>query len=146
MKKLFSISIAIGAMAFLSSCEKFSLIPDLDPVGGCTDLESYQIVSEVGRSNGVVREVALWVPIDEDRRDYENLKPEELKQVNTWVIIPDQNSNIMFEPCNLPQSFKRSGMRIVFEGTIMQERSNKPITGTSDFQLRGILDDEKPEC
>ncbi len=146
MKMFLSISFAISALAFLSSCEKFSLEPRLEPVGGCVDLPSYQVISEVGRTNGSVRQISVWVPIDENRRDFHNLQPEELKQIDTWVIIPDQNSNTMFEPCNLPSNFRVNGMRIVFEGSVMNRVEEKPYSGTTDFQLRGILNDDKPAC
>jgi hypothetical protein len=145
MKKLVLLSSAAFAMLF-TSCENLQMQQPLEKVAPCTNLQNHQIISEIRYSEGIIKNVKVWVPKEDAPREVENLTQEDLELVETWVIIPDKSQNSLLEPCFLPPSYRTDGLRINFEGTVVHSNEPRKMDGTTPFILRGIADNSKPEC
>ena len=68
-------------------------------------------------------------------------------EVKLWVILPDEDPEMILHPCNLPAAQLIQNRRVSFSGQVLEHHpDSSPIEGITPFNLQEITDGvEGPE-
>lgn len=140
--KTYTFLFLFATLFVLSSCADQQLRTGLESVPECenTDLSASNIGESYTSQLGTIRLISLWVPVTTvgvADNPNDDVKEEHL----VWVIMPDAHSDMIFEPCNLPEMQMIEGRRVRFVGQSLNHNVNTTnFEGLTPFNLLQITD------
>lgn len=142
MKKYLLFLPFIALLVSLSSCEVTGPLLDVEPLPQCEGvrLSPDNVSAEYDIQWGTIREITVWetVPNAEVVTD-----PAYAISHTVWVILPDDNPDVILEPCNLPLDQMVENRRVTFTGQALNESPNSSgLEGFTPFNLIELSEGE----
>lgn len=143
MKKYLQLLPLIALLFVLTSCAETNMRMDLEPVLQCADLDESEsnLINTYDVQWGTIRQITVWEPAP-NGEGVSN--PDKAVSHTVWVILPDGQPDMIYEPCNLPVTQMIENRRVTFTGQAFNESPyTSGLEGFTPFQIIEIMDGEE---
>lgn len=128
-------------MVMFSGCSNQTLEWNLASVPNCwnLDLSDENIEARFEESYGIIQEITFYTPV-ENGTFTETPGEQEMEEHRIWVILPEDRTDLILQPCNLPEAQRIHNRRVAFSGQALKNHELETLEGVTPFNLQAISD------